>query len=487
MSHDGDPLALLRLTIIGPLLACPPKRGELKKRIEELAAKTYEHPVTSEPVTFSFSTVERWYYQARDSPNPIEALSRHLRSDSGQRKVLNAELINALERQYRAHKSWSVKLHYDNLKALAQMEHPDWPPVPSYQTIRRCMQQKGWQKTKRRRPVSPGQQRALERLETRETRSYEAAYVHALWHLDFHQGRRRIVDASGHWFTPWALAVLDDCSRACCHIQWYRIESTETLIHGLSQAFAKRGLPRELMTDRGGAMLAEETQQGLKRLSIIHQPTLPYSPHQNAKQERFWGTLEGRPMKMLENVEPLTLELLNRATLAWVEMEYHREIHEEMGVTPLSRLMDQTSVARKAPNNDTLRFKFTACRKRTQRKGDGTVSIEGVRFELPSRLRHLRHVTVRYRRWDLSHAWVVDERTDAIIARIQPLDRQKNADSARRLIEPVAEMPVVHEENPIAPLLRKLLQDFAATGLPPAYVPHTPTNDSDLSKENNDD
>ncbi|MCW2311494.1 hypothetical protein M2244_001227 [Rhodoferax antarcticus] len=39
----------------------------------------------------------------------------------------------------------------------------------------------------------------------------------------------------------------------------------------------------------------------------MHQTTLPYSPYQNAKQESFWGRIEGRLMAMLEGDEGLTL------------------------------------------------------------------------------------------------------------------------------------------------------------------------------------
>ena len=46
---------------------------------------------------------------------------------------------------------------------------------------------------------------------------------------------------------------------------------------GFSQAFQKRALPRALMTDNGSAMLAAETTQGLTRLSILHETTLPYA------------------------------------------------------------------------------------------------------------------------------------------------------------------------------------------------------------------
>ena len=55
-----------------------------------------------------------------------------------------------------------------------------------------------------------------------------------------------------------------------------------------------------LMTDNGSAMMAAEFKEGLQRLGVMHEKTLPYSPHQNGKQEAFWGHLEGRLMEMLE-------------------------------------------------------------------------------------------------------------------------------------------------------------------------------------------
>jgi putative transposase len=124
-------------------------------------------------------------------------------------------------------------------------------------------------------------------------------------------------------------------------------------VHGLSQAFMKRGLPRALMTDNGAAMLAEETVSGLARLGVVHQTTLPYSPYQNAKQESFWGRIEGRLMAMLEGEELLTLDRLNQASQAWVEQEYHRTRHSEIDTTPLARYLAGPSVRRDCPDTAT--------------------------------------------------------------------------------------------------------------------------------------
>jgi len=108
----------------------------------------------------------------------------------------------------------------------------------------------------------------VHRLEEREVRSYESSHAHALWHLDFHTGKRRVVDSRGEWHSPKALCILDDHSRLACHIQWFYHEDARALIHGLTQAICKRGLPRSLMTDNGSAMVAHETLNGLLSLGI---------------------------------------------------------------------------------------------------------------------------------------------------------------------------------------------------------------------------
>jgi hypothetical protein len=239
----------------------------------------------------------------------------------------------------------------------------------------------------------------------------------------------------------------------------------------LSQALLKRGLARSQMTDGGPAMKAGEMRQGLSRLSIRHRLTLPYSPEQNAKQEVFWAQVEGRLLSMLEGHRELTLSLLNQATQAWVEMEYQRKVHSETGQTPLQRWLDGPSVARPCPDPETLRLAFTVQRSCTQRKSDGTVSIQGVRFEIPDRFRGFKKLRVRYARWNLGHVWLLDPRSETTLARLFPLDKAKNADGIRRpraALRPDQDPP---QPSGIAPLLRKLMADYAATGLPPAYIP----------------
>jgi putative transposase len=464
--------AHLRFSVVGPLLASPPEPGELREALARLAEKVWLHPVTGEPVRFGASTIERWYYAARKTSDPVGVLRRKRREDSGQQQTISPALGEVVLRQHAAHPSWSYKLHLDNLAVVVQ-EKPQLAPLPSYASLRRYLVAHGLRRRRRQSvgQMRAGEQRALESREQREVRSYESAYVGGLWHLDFHHGSHKILTPAGEWVRPILLTILDDRSRLVCHAQWSVSETAESLIHGLSQAFLKRGLPRALLTDNGSAMIATETTQGLARLSILHQTTLPYSPHQNGKQEVFWVQVEGRLLAMLEGQPDLTLAQLNEATQAWVELEYHRAVHSETEQTPLARWLDGPSVERPCPDVEALRLVFTASQSRTQRTSDGTISIEGTRFEIPSRLRHVRQVQIRYARWDRRHVWLMDERADVALERLYPLDRARNAEGVRRPLQtpPPAALPA--EPSGIAPLLRRLIADFAASGLPPAFIP----------------
>jgi putative transposase len=474
----GAQWARFRFSVVGSLLSSPPARGTLCSAIRSLAAMTWSHPVTGREARFSAVTIARWYYTARCvRDDPVSALRRAVRKDCG-KVSLAAALAEQLHFQYGDHPHWSYQLHYDNLAALVRSD-PSLGRLPSYSTVKRFMQAHGWARRPKLRPGGrPGEVVAEKRRTTREVRSYEAEYVGALWHLDFHHGSLKVLTHGGQWLRPIALGIIDDHSRLCCHVQWYLSETADDLVHGLSQAIQKRGLPRALLTDNGAAMVAEEVTEGLLRLGIVHERTLPYSPYQNGKQESFWGTLEGRLLNMLDGVAELTLEFLNQATQAWIEIEYNLSVHRETSSSPVERFKQAPDVLRPSPTSESLRDAFRLETKRSQRQSDGTISLEGVRFEIPARYRHFREVFVRYARWDLGRVDLVDQRSGTILAPIYPLDKSANADGRRAVIEPGGmDAPPEdsrRENSELPPLLKKILQDYSATGMPPAYLPKTP-------------
>src|ERR1700677_4387970 len=276
-SSTGALWARFRFSVVGSLLSSPPARGTLQAALRSLAEKTWSHPVTGRDVRLAPSTIASWYYTARrQRDDPVSPLRRAVRKDRGKISLAPA-LSERLHLQYCDHQGWSYQLHYDNLAALVSAD-PSLGRLPSYSTVKRFMQARGWARRPKLRPSGrPGEVVAEKRRTTREVRSYEAEYVGALWHLDFHHGSLKVLTHGGEWLRPIALGISDDHSRLCCHVQWYLSETAEDLAHGLSQAIQKRGLPRALLTDNGSAMVAEEVTEGLLHLGIVHERTLPSS------------------------------------------------------------------------------------------------------------------------------------------------------------------------------------------------------------------
>jgi hypothetical protein len=187
-------------------------------------------------------------------------------------------------------------------------------------------------------------------------------------------------------------------------------------------------------------------------------------------------------MAMLEGEACLTLDLLNQATQAWVEQEYHRTEHSEIGATPLARYLAGPNVRRDCPAPTVLADAFRIEVPRRQRRADGTVSLHGQRFEIPSRYHALGVVHLRYARWDLARVDLIDAHTGAMLCPITPIDKSANAERARRPRAPSTVDLSPLPPSGVAPLLAQLLADYAATGLPPAYLPAPPpVADEDLA------
>ena len=82
---------------------------------------------------------------------------------------------------------------------------------------------------------------------------------------------------------------------------------------------------------------------------------------------------------------------------------------------------------------------------------------------------------MRVASWDLSQVHLADPSTGTILCRLFPLDKHKNADGHRAARNGPLETPATPVPPPsgMAPLLEKLIQQYALTGLPPAYLPKT--------------
>jgi putative transposase len=151
LCSPGQRWAEFRFGVVGSLLSDPPAKGELHGRLQKLAETSWTHPVTEEKFRLGLSTVERWYYASLNhDQDPLGALRRKVRGDSGISRLLSSDVKSWLQTNYRAHPSWSGQLHCDNLKVWRE-QNPTVGAMPSYPSVIRYMRalhRAGWRRRK---------------------------------------------------------------------------------------------------------------------------------------------------------------------------------------------------------------------------------------------------------------------------------------------------------------------------------------------------
>ena len=100
---------------------------------------------------------------------------------------------------------------------------------------------------------------------------------------------------------------------------------------------------------------------------------------------------------------------------------------------------------------------------------------------MPAPWRHLRELHLRVARWNLASVELVDARSAERLCTLYPLDKRANASALRRRTVPGGNDGGGNDggaiadggEHEPAPLLKRILHDQDATGLPPLWLPHT--------------
>ena len=102
-----------RFSVVGTLLACPPKHGSLRSELQALSSKLWTHPITGESVRFSLATIERWYYIARSAgTDPVGALRPNVRKDRSTNPSLSPAQRQSIRKASAARLIWSCQ-RYD--------------------------------------------------------------------------------------------------------------------------------------------------------------------------------------------------------------------------------------------------------------------------------------------------------------------------------------------------------------------------------------
>ncbi|RLA04794.1 MAG: integrase [Gammaproteobacteria bacterium] len=363
---DLHPIALFRLSVLGPLISRSRlERGELKPLIQELASRDYDIPGTDR-CRIGEKTIEAWYYRWRREG--IEALTPQLRLDRGQSK-LSTSIQEAITTAKRDNPRRSIDLIISLLEQTGTVARGEL----SRSSVHRLLQRQG-----------------LSRLTgsaslPEEHRAYVAEYAGDIWYGDVMHGPR--VPVKGRLRKVYLVSLMDDASRLLTHSAFCTGEKALDIEGVLKQAVLRRGLPAKLVVDNGSAYRAGTLQGICARLGIHLVYCRPYAPEGKGKLERWHRTFRDQFLSELDPSRLQDLGDLNARLWAWLESVYHCRSHRALdGQTPLQRYQqDLPRIRTLGPRAARLDELFYHRIARKVRK-DGTVSYQGERFEVPYEL-----------------------------------------------------------------------------------------------------
>src|SRR5437667_1335167 len=370
MDAKAEKIALFRYGLIAPLVLETLPRGELTRRAEEIAARSYDIPY-SQRSSLSVDTLLDWALRYRRGG--FAALAPQPRRDRGQSRALTPQLAELIERLKRENP------HRTGTTLLRELALVSTVGSVSPSTLYRFLKQRGL--TERQLLAPPARKK------------FEAEFSNQIWQSDMLFGPY-VQRAGGGRMQFFLYAILDDASRLIPHAQFYTHQGLDAFLDCLRQAVAARGLPTRLYVDNAKVYRSQQLARIAASIGILITHTPPYQPEGRGKIERWFRSVREQFLANLDARRTRSLPELNQRLWAWIEQVYHLCQHSGLGTTPLLRWQRDIEHIRQLPPSTDLRRLFFYRVARLVRR-DSTFLVHRRFYEAPPHLAG-RRVEVRF-------------------------------------------------------------------------------------------
>jgi transposase InsO family protein len=217
-------------------------------------------------------------------------------------------------------------------------------------------------------------------------------HTHDLWVGDFEHGPYVLHEGN---LVPTRLSVFIDChSRFVVEARYYPSETLDVLIDSLLRAWATHGAPKQLYVDNAKVYHAKRLKAACYKLNIDPWHRRKRDPPPGGLVEKIIQTIQSQFESEVRAGEILTLDQLNRALAAWLDVSYHQTTHSETGQTPAERYRTGLTQIRHVDLNDVLEY-FMEREQRTVHPDFSDVQLRSRFYRVANELRGDR-VEVRY-------------------------------------------------------------------------------------------
>ncbi len=418
---DDDPrhsMALCRYQAISAYLALEPARGQRRALLEQLAHKSWAGP-DGEPLRVSAETLRSWVRRYRRDGLP--GLMDKPRARRGVQALSpeQVETVIALKREV-------PERSLDRIVRIAEQTALIEPGVLSRSTLHRVLQREGISG----RPASESGTKDLDR--------FEALRPNDLWQSDMRTGPGLPdPERPGKVRRTKLFSFLDDHSRKLLHGRFDFSEKLPRLELVFRRCLQKYGKPKRVYYDNGKVYRAGHMRHIVATIGI--HPcvfTKEYRPEGHGKIEAFNRLAKSAFIAEVKASRIRTLDELNEAFVAWMDLEYNARVHSETGQTPDARWragIDRVEYV----DERTLRLAFRWRERRTPDKA-GLLSLFGTRYQVGPELAR-RRVEVYFDPEDLAEIEV--HHGGAFVERCVPFEVQEHRRPTPTVVEPSVPPP----------------------------------------------
>jgi transposase InsO family protein len=223
-------------------------------------------------------------------------------------------------------------------------------------------------------------------------RRWTRDHTHDLWIGDFEEGPYVLHQED---VVPSHLSAFIDChSRYLVEGRYYFRQNLDILIDSLLRGWSTHGAPSQLYVDQAKIYTSRALRSACYALNIDLLHRKAGDPPPGGLIEKYFQTTQSQFEAEVRAGDLLSLEQLNRAFSAWLEISYHREVSSETGEAPRERYEKGLTVIRQVDMEKALQF-FMRRVERVVHSDFSDVQLDGRFYRVDKRLRRDR-VEIRY-------------------------------------------------------------------------------------------
>jgi len=239
---------------------------------------------------------------------------------------------------------------------------------------------------------------------------FEALFPNLIWQGDARDGiQLPDPEKPSKFKMTYLFGWIDDYSRLIIHAQYYWDEKLPRLEDSFRQGVLKYGLPDKIYVDNGATYRSHQFLFILSQLKVIKTQHLPYRPWCKGKIESLMKEFKKfQEEAKLANMQ--TIDELNTALSAWIDIEHNRKLHSQTGETPIHRFTAglERRPARRVNDLEAFNNSFYCKIIRTV-DPYGKISLFTNSYSVPE-VSPGTTLAIRYNPFDLSNVYLFDDK-----------------------------------------------------------------------------